>query len=709
MRWVSLLVLALSMPGLGEAGALQYPPTPRDSVVDDYHGTKIADPYRWLESSDSARTQNWVREQNLFTHMRLGAGADWESIRSRLAELANYARTDVPWREAGKLFFTENSGLLHQPILYQIDGVEDAPRVVIDPQRLSPDGALAIRDFAVSPDGRWVAYSSSPGGADIGETHVRALATGREQSDVVRGTWSNVCWTLDGNGFFYMRPPAPRPGQAADAARLEKQFLYHRLGTPQTKDRLIHEWPDARWLYAMLSDDGRRLIVVIERGADSWMYMLDLRDARAPDVSAPLVPLLGDVTAHHTPMGTVGDTLYAWTDLGAPHGRIISLDLKQASRARPRTVVPESTDVIQGATVAGHQLAVHYLVDVKSRLRLFALTGQPLGDVALPGIGAVGWALNGRSTAPELWYSFTSFLTPETVYHLDLENGRAKAFRAPAVPFDAGAYETRQVFATSKDGTRVPMFVTARRDLLRDAARPVFMTAYGGYGIITGPSYRPDLPLWLERGGIFVLATIRGGGEYGGEWHRNGSLERKQNSFDDFIGAAQYLIDHHYTAPGKIAIYGHSNGGLLIGAVSTQRPDLFGAAIGNAGHYDMLRYQKFTVGAGWVPEFGSSDDPAQFRTLRAYSPLHNVRAGTCYPAMLLLTGDHDDRVVPGHSYKFAAALQAAQSCDRPILLRVASDASHSYASEAGAIDELTDLWSFVTQQLGVPPVRAPRR
>jgi prolyl oligopeptidase len=380
---------------------------------------------------------------------------------------------------------------------------------------------------------------------------------------------------------------------------------------------------------------------------------------------------------------------------------VIALDLRQGAGARPWTVVPETTDVLQGATVAGDRLALHYLHDVRSRLALVTLDGRPSGEVPLPGIGAVGWALNGRHSAPELWYSFTTFLSPETVYRYDLEGGSNRPFRAPRVPFDPGPYQTRQVFYTSKDGTRVPMFITARKGLRLDAANPTFLTAYGGYGITTTPGYRPEIPLWLEMGGVYAVANIRGGGEYGEGWHRGGSLEHKQNSFDDFIAAAEFLIDRKYTAAGRLAIYGHSNGGLLVGAVMTQRPELFAVALANAGHHDMLRYQKFTVGAGWIPEYGTSDSASDFRVLRAYSPYHNVHRGTCYPATILLTGDHDDRVVPSHSYKFAAALQAAQGCGRPILLRVASDASHSYASASGELAEWTDVWSFVVSRLGV--------
>jgi len=676
------------------AATLTYPATPPENVVDEYHGTKVADPYRWLEDLDSPRTTAWVKAENDFTLNYLSQLRDRDAIHRRLTALFNFSRTALPWREAsGQIFYEENSGLQSQPSLYVLENPDDKPRVIIDPNEISPDGSTAIRAFAVSPDGRWLAYLSSPGGADVGETHVRDVSSGREQDDVIRDTWTSVCWTNDNAGFFYFDRPAK--------AGLEKRLLYHRLGTPSNQDRLIHEWEDARWLYAMMSDDGRRAIIVEE---PSWMSIIDLGSANKPDVSAPFVTLLGKVEGNHTPMGTVGDTLYVFTYLEAPRGRVIALDLREGATARPWTVIAENDDVLQRATVAGDRIAVHYLHDVTSRLHLFTLDGKPSREIALPGIGALGWALNGRNSVSELWYSFTSFLSPETVYHYDIASGKSTPFRAPRVPFDPSAYQTRQVFYPSKDGTRVPMFVTAKKALQRDASHPVFLTAYGGYGAITAPNYRPDLPLWLEMGGVFVVANLRGGGEYGEEWHRAGKLEQKQNSFDDFIAAAEYLVAELYTVREKTAIYGHSNGGLLIGAMITQRPDLFAVALANAGHHDMLRYHRFTAGAAWIPEYGSSENAADFPYLYAYSPLHNVHKGTCYPATILLTGDHDDRVVPSHSYKFAAALQAAQGCDRPILLRVASDASHSYASEAGAIAELADIWAFVAAQLGARAV-----
>jgi prolyl oligopeptidase len=665
-------------------------------VADDYFGTRVADPYRWLERMDSRETTDWVAAQARLTREYLARLPRRAAIRRRLTALWNYSRTDVPWREAGRLFYTANSGLQRQPVLYAQASPADAPSTVLDPREISPDGAAAVRDFAVSPDGRRLAYAVAPGGADAGETRVRELSTGRERPDVVRGTWGTPCWTFDGGGFFYMRPRPPEPGEPAGASRVEKQLYYHIVGQPQSSDRLLHEWKDNfRWLYCMLSDDGRYALAVAQRGASAWMYAMDLRDPMAPDLSAPLVPLLGDREADQTPMGTVGSTLYVVTDLDAPRRRVVAIDLSAGARARPRSVVPEARDVIQGATVAGSRLAVHYLVDVTSRLRLFTLDGRPAGEVALPGVGSVGWALNGRHSAPELLYSFESYLSPATTYRYDLRTGVSSAFHPPHAPVAAHAYETRQVFYVSKDGTRVPMFITGRKGVRLDGRNPTLLTGYGGYGAIQAPSYQPDVALWLEMGGVYAVANLRGGGEYGEAWHRAGSGERKQTSFDDFIAAAEYLVARRYTRPGSLAIYGHSNGGLLVGAMVTQRPDLFAVAVANAGQDDMLRLRRFTVGAGWIPEYGSPDDPVAFRYLRAYSPLHNVRAGTCYPATLLLAADHDDRVVPSHSYKLAAALQAAQSCNRPILLRVATAASHSYASAQEEIAERADMWAFV--------------
>ena len=695
-----LLLLALGLIHPSSESAPAYPAARRDDRVDVLHGTRIADPYRWLERSDSAEALAWRKAEERLTAEYLARLPGREAIRARLTALWNYSRTEVPWREAGRLYYVENAGLQGQGTLFVQDSWNAAPRKVLDPHEVSPDGSVEVRDFSVSPDGRWLSYTEAPGGADIGQTRVRELATGRVLPDAVRGALS-VSWTADGKGFFYAHRPSPKAGEDPDAARMEKSLFHHALGQTQARDRLVREWNDGfRWAYTMLSDDGRRLIVVASRGPSDFLYAIDLKNARAPDVNAPLVPLLDEREAGQTPIGTAGDILYVVTDLDAPRRRIVALDLAQGGRARPRTVVPESAEVIEGATVAGDRLAVHYLADVRSRLRLFALDGESAGEIALPGIGSLGWALNGRHSSPELWYSFRSFLAPETVYRYDPARGESAAFRPPRVPFDASSFETRQVFFSSKDGTRVPMFLIARKGAPADGGSPAFLTAYGGYGSSMTPDYDPGIPLWLEMGGIYSVANLRGGGEYGEEWHRAGSRERKQNSFDDFIAAAQELSSRRWASPGRLAIYGHSNGGLLVGAMVTQRPDLFAAAVGNAGHYDMLRFHRFTVGAGWIPEYGSPDEPEEFRTLAAYSPLHRVREGTCYPATLLLTGDHDDRVVPSHAYKFTAALQHAQACARPILLRLAPSASHGYASSREAIAERTDMWTFIASRLG---------
>jgi prolyl oligopeptidase len=692
------------------AQPLAYPAAPRDAVVDDYPGARVPDPYRWLERTDDPRTTEWLRAEARLTRAYLDGLSGRRDVERRLTALWGCARTDVPWREAGRLFYLESGGSRPQAVLYVQDGLRGTPRAVLDPNAMSPDGSTQVRDPAVSPDGRLVAYVEAPGGADVGRTRVRRIASGRDLPDLLRGASTTACWTRDSGGFYYYRSPERGSGPSGDGANLAKRLYYHVVGQPQSRDRSIQAWPDARWTYCMASEDGRWSISVAEKGSENEIFVADLGDPSRPDVTAPRVRLLGDRKGLHTPIDVVGDTLYVRTDLEAPRNRIVALDLAAGAAAVPRSIVPEGPEVLVDAAVAGGRLAAHYLSDVRSRLRLYDLEGRPVGEVKLPGIGAVGWPLFGRPSAPELFYSFTSFLVPPTVYRCDPRGGASVAFRPPRVPFDAAAWETRQLFVSSKDGTRVPVFVTAARGLKRDGSSPAFLTGYGGYGASIQPAYRPDIPFWLERGGVYAVANLRGGGEYGEEWHRAGMLERKQNTFDDFIAVAESLVAEGYTRPARLAVYGHSNGGLLVGAVVTQRPDLFAAAVADAGHYDMLRYPLFAAGSAWVSEYGSPRDETAFRHLLAYSPLHNVRAGTCYPATLLLAADHDDRVVPAHAFKFAAALQAAQSCDRPILLRVAPNASHSYSSTRERIAERADMWAFLLERLGARPnaPRAPR-
>lgn len=696
-----LLLTASAFPPTLIGQSLTYPAAARDNVVDDYHGTRVADPYRWLEQLDSARTVDWLKAENRVTAGYLEGIPNRAAIHRKLTTLWDYARMDVPWREGGRIFYLRNTGLQPQSVLYMQMNLDSSPQVVLDPNRISPDGSIAVRDYAVSPDGRFLAYNTSRGGADVTDTHISQISTGRDLDEIVSEVINNVCWTKDGRGFFYVRRGPRQPQGSTSGSSTVKQVAYHVLGKPQTEDRLVVEWKEARWVYCMLSEDGRYALFVAEEGTESEVYAMRLGDPQRPDITSAAFALLANRKGFQTPIDIVGNTLFLRSNFQAPKESVVALDLREGANARPRTVIPEAADVIEAATIAGDRIVLHYLVDVKSHLRLFDFNGGAAGEVALPGIGAVGWPLNGRPSSHELFYSFVSFLTPALVYRYDLRTKRSFPFRPPHVPFDASAYETKQIFYTSKDGTRVPMFVTAKKNLKLDGTHPTLLTAYGGYGSNLPPDYVPDIPMWLEIGGIYAIANIRGGGEYGESWHRSGMLEHKQNSFDDFIAAAEFLISRRYTAAEKLAIYGHSNGGLLIGAVITQRPDLFRVAIPNAGHYDMLRYHLFTAGAGWVSEYGSPEKPEDFRYLRAYSPLHNVRTGTCYPATMLLAADHDDRVVPSHSYKFAATLQAAQECSQPILLRVTINSSHMYESRQAQIDERTDMWAFVASRMNV--------
>lgn len=694
----------LLLPVLGAASLsaepLAYPDTARGPTVDDYHGTPIADPYRWLEQLDSPRTADWVRAQVQLTSAFLAALPQREAIRARLMALSATGRIDVPWREAGRLFYLKSTGLQPQPVLYTQKAISDPPVVVFDPNVVSPDGSISMREYVLSPGGRLLAFQMARGGADVAGIHIRDLAAGKELDDVVPGR--SVTWTRDERGFFYVSNRPRTPGDVQNGSPIVMQVRYHTLGEPRARDRVVFEWQaNARWAYTMASEDFRYVVIVAEEGTVSEIHVIDLEDPDRPDISAIPVEMLGAHRGFHTPIDIAGHTLFVRTDFNAPRQQVMALDLRAATTSPPRTIVPEATDVIVDAAIAGDLLVVNYLVNVHSRLRLFAQDGAPAGEIALPGIGAVGWPLSGRPSTSDLFYTYASFLSPDTVYRYDLQNRESSPFQVPRVLFDGAQYETRQVWFESKDGTRVPMFVTATKDLELDGSHPAFLTAYGGYGATSAPGYAPDISLWLEMGGVYAVANIRGGGEYGEEWHRAGMLGRKQTSFDDFFAAAEYLVSRGYTTPGRLAIYGHSNGGLLVGAAMTQRPELFGAVVANAGHYDMLRYHRFTAGAGWVTEYGSPDDAGAFPYLRAYSPLHNVRADTCYPATLLLAADHDDRVVPSHSYKFAATLQSAQGCDNPILLRVAGKASHSYATRQEELTGRADLWAFVASRLGV--------
>jgi prolyl oligopeptidase len=709
------------------ATRVQYPETRRVDQVDDYHGTKVADPYRWLEDLDAPETTAWVRAQNAVTGAYLAATPGRDAIRERLTAMWNYPRVSLPVREGGRLFFTKNTGLQKQSPYYTTRGstAADAERaaLVLDPNAISRDGSTSLSMFVPDPTGTHVAYGLSQGGADWRTVRVRRVADGRDLEDRVDWLrYSGVSWTRDGKGFFYTRYPAPPEGAGAGralaGASRDPAVYFHRLGTPQSADVALFRYPkEPTWgVGAVVSEDGRWLFATVGRGTDpeNHLYVADLKRPVNPDVRAPLVPVDTTMEASFSPVGVVGHTAYVLTNLGAPRYKVVAVDLRAPggphARANWKTVIAETEHTLNGAVLAGGRLLASYLADVKEEVAVHALDGRKLGMLPLPGAGQVA-GISGRHDSPEVFFGFTSYLVPGSVYRYDLRTGRLETFFAPDVPFDASRYETEQVFYPSKDGTRVPMFVTRRRDMPRDGRNPTMLYAYGGFNISLQPAFSASVAAWLDMGGVYAVPNLRGGGEYGEAWHQAGKLERKQNVFDDFLAAADYLVANKYTAPGKLAIRGGSNGGLLVGAAMTQRPDLFAVALPAVGVMDMLRYQRFSAGVFWVPEYGSADDPAQFAYLARYSPLHNLKPGTCYPATLTTTADHDDRVVPSHSFKWASALQAAQGaaagCGRPVLIRVETQGSHGYRPLDKQIAEQADIMAFTARNLGMPVTFPP--
>jgi len=686
---------------------IRYPETRKVDVVDDYHGTKVPDPYRWLEDTDSPETRAWIEAQNAITFAHLAAIPERDAIRERLTRLWNYPKYGLPFREGGLYFFTKNDGLQNQAVLYVQPSLDAEPRVLLDPNTLSEDGTVALSGLAVSHDARYLAYSTSSGGSDWQELFVREVATGRDLADHIRwAKFTGISWTKDGRGFFYSRYPEPAEGEQLLQENRNQKLYYHVVGTPQSEDRLIYERPDQpEWGFnAEITEDGRYALIYVWHGTDpkNRLYYIDLKDPAKPDLSAPVVRLLDDFDASYTVVGNRGPVLYVQTNLDAPRQRIVAIDLRDPARDKWRTIVPESEDVLEAAAIVGGKLVTVYLKDAASRVRFYTLDGEPAGELELPGLGSVA-GISGKPDSPELFYAFTSFLYPTTIFRYDIETGTNEVFQAPQLEgFDPSQYETKQVFYTSKDGTRVPMFITHRKGIALDGSNPTYLYGYGGFNVSLTPAFSIANLLWLEMGGVYAQPNLRGGGEYGEEWHWAGTKERKQNVFDDFIAAAEYLIREGYTSPQKLAIGGGSNGGLLVGAVMTQRPELFAVAHPAVGVMDMLRFHKFTIGWAWVSDYGSPDDPEAFRYLYAYSPLHNLKPGTCYPATLVTTADHDDRVVPGHSFKFTARLQEVQSCDKPVLIRVETRAGHGAGKPTSKqIEEAADVLAFRVKHLGM--------
>ncbi|MEY4094658.1 MAG: hypothetical protein RLZZ53_1857 [Acidobacteriota bacterium] len=684
---------------------MTYPETRVTDAVDTYGQLSVADPYRWLEELDSPDVAAWVAAQNAVTFAHLASLPLRRHFTERLTELWDYPRTGLPVIEGGRLFYSSNSGLQRQAPVYMRSGVFDPPSVVLDPNALSPDGSVSLAQYMPSPDAKLLAYAVSAGGADWQTVRVRSIADGIDLQDTISWVrFSDLSWTHDSRGFFYSRYPEPPHNKVLEAQLSGQAIYYHRLGTPQSEDRLIYQRQDhPSWIVnATVSDDGRYVFIRTYRGADNnnQLHFIDLEYAAEPNISASIQPIVEALDAEFAPIGNYQSRLYLRSDKDAPRRRIIAIDLEHPEPAAWKVVVPEQPHAIEHAALIGGRIITHSLVDVQSRLRIFTLDGSVEGEIGLPGIGAVS-ELYGRGDGYEVWFLFSSPLTPATAYRYDLESHRRVAFDAPEPPFDGAQYETQALFATSRDGTRVPFFLTCRTGLPRDGRNPTMLYGYGGFSISVLPGYRSDVPAWLELGGVFVSINMRGGAEYGEQWHKDGCLDKKQNVFDDFIAVAEYLVANNYTSRDRLGMMGGSNGGLLVGAVMEQRPELFSVALPAVGVMDMLRYDRFTGGKLWATEYGSSSDPQQFAFLIKYSPLHNVEPGSCYPATLVTTADHDDRVVPSHSFKFTAALQAAQGCDRPTLIRVETQGSHAYRPTDRLIAERADQWAFAAAHLGV--------
>jgi len=719
----------------GSPKAFAAPPTRTDAVTDEYHGEEIADPYRWLEDQDGIEVKAWVSRQNSATRAYLDGAPGRDRLERRLTELWNYGRRGAPIQAGERWLWFRNDGLQGQDVLVLGDDPDGEGRVILDPNTLSADGTSALGSVEPSKDGRYLAYSVAERGSDWHTWRILELGTGRTLSDRIEWSkFSSAAWAPDGSGFFYQRYPEPKEGEVFEAATDKPSLCFHEIGADPAEDKVVYERPDEpQWGFApYVTEDGRYLIVTIWQGTDqrNRVAYVDLQSD-----SWRVVPLLMGFDAEWDFLGNEADTFYFRTNKDAPLGRIVSLDVAQfpdaaaiqahtepaeidpaADASIPPDAIPEvaadaheefvaqGEAALQGAALFGHHLVLTYLVDATHRVVVHDLTagaGSEGRAIELPTLGSVA-GLSGRQGRDAFYLTFTSFAYPPTIFRGSLEQHTLTPFFRPDLPLDPERFEVTQVFLRGDDGTRIPLMLLHQKDLILDGSHPTYLYGYGGFNISLTPSFSVANLAWVEQGGIYAHAVLRGGGEYGEAWHRAGMLENKQNVFDDFIACARYLVRNGYTSRAKLAIGGRSNGGLLAGACLVQRPEMFGAVIPEVGVLDMLRYHKFTIGWAWAPEYGTADDPDQFAFLRAYSPLHNIREGTAYPPTLVMTGDHDDRVLPGHSYKFAAALQQAQGGPDPVLIRIDTSAGHGAGKPtAMRIQEAVDRWAFLNRALGI--------
>ncbi len=681
----------------------RYPDTKTVDQTDDYHGVTVRDPYRWLEQPASTPdVRAWVEAQNALTESYLADIPEREAIKARLTELWNYPKQGAPFSKGGRYFQFRNTGLQNQDVLFVMDAPAAAGRVLLDPNTLSGDGTVSLRTFSVSPDGRHLAYATSQSGSDWQTWFVRDIETAEDLADVLPWSkFSGATWLPDSSSFFYKRYPEPEADDAFTEKNEAPGLFLHALGTPPSDDPLAYSRPDRPdWsFYPTVSDDDRYLILHIGLGTlhKNLLFVRELTKENA--LEGAFSELIGEFRAEYLFLGNDGETFYVQTDDGADQGRIIAIHLDNQDPANWTEIVPEAADTLERTAMLQDEFICLYLRDASHRLARYRTNGEASERLALPGLGSVE-ELNAERSSTEMFYSFTSFLVPSQNFRFELSTGKSQKLGSQALNFDADAYTVRQTFATSKDGTRVPLFLIYKKGLEYSGQNPTLLYGYGGFNISLTPAFSASRLVWLERGGVLAVANLRGGGEYGTRWHEAGTKARKQNVFDDFIACAEHLIDEGVTSSPKLAIQGGSNGGLLVGACMTQRPELFGACLPAVGVLDMLRFHRFTIGWAWTSDYGSADQPDEFPALYAYSPLHNLKP-QCYPPTLVTTGDFDDRVVPAHSFKFAAALQSAQNCDNPTLIRIQTKAGHGQGKPTKIlIEEQADIWSFLQGVLG---------
>ena len=697
---LAFCLIPIILFSLSYARKFKYPVARMDNVVEDYFGTKVADPYRWLENPDSPETQAWVEAENKLTYDFLNAIPQREKIKAKLTKLWNYPKYSVPMKKGERYFYSRNDGLQNQSVYYMQESLNSKPIMVIDPNKLSPDGTIALTIPGFSMDGKLLAYGISKSGSDWQEVRILNIETGKEYPEVIKWLkFSNVAWKNNNQGFYYNRYPESGSVPEEDQYNYNRVY-YHKLGTPQSEDPLVYERPDAKELdfTPFITEDGKYLVLIVEYGTDpkNRIYY------REVESNGPFIKLLDKADANYTFISNLDTLFYFRTDLDAPNGRVIQINIKNPSPQNWKEILPQKEEVIASVTMVNNQLVVVFSKDAHHQLKLYALDGAFIKEIELPDIGSLT-PPSGKREDTEIFFGFTSFLYPEGIFRYDFVNEKVTTFYEAKIDFALSGYETRQVFYISKDGTRVPMFIVHKKGLKFDYQNPVLLYGYGGFNGGITPYFSISRLVWLENGGVFAVANIRGGDEYGEAWHQAGMLDRKQNVFDDFISAGEWLIQNRYTSPEKLAIIGGSNGGLLVAACMVQRPELFGAVICQVPVIDMLRYHKFTVGRYWIPEYGNAEaNSDQFKFLYAYSPLNNVKKGVIYPPILITTADTDDRVAPLHAKKFAAALQSATAGDNPVLLRVETKAGHGGGKPTSkVIEESSDIYAFLFKILGI--------